>query len=76
MFSGAVVNDEFKISISGCSLLVYGNGIEFCMMTLYLTTLLNSLGIFYIDNNVFGKYRQFDFFLCSLYAFLFLVLLN
>lgn len=43
MFSGAVVNDGSKISISSCSLLVYRNGIEFHMPTLYLMTLLGSV---------------------------------
>ena len=75
MLSGAVVNGAFKISICSCPLLVCRNRIEFCMPNWCLTTLLNSLGIFFIDSNVIGKYRKFDFFLCSLYAFYFFFLL-
>ena len=39
------------ISISGCSLLVYRNTIDFCILTLFLATLPNSL---FSSNSFFG----------------------
>ena len=76
IFSGAVVNDAFKISVSCCSLLVCRNRIEFFMLTFCFKNLLNLIGLLFVDSNVIGKYRKFDFFFAVYMPFISFSLLN
>ena len=75
------------ISLSDLSLLVYRNARDFCVLILYLATLLNSLmsssnflvvslGLFYVLNHVICKQWQFYFFLLIWISFISFSCLN
>ena len=46
------------------------------MLTFCLKNLLNLIGLFFVDSNVIGKYRKFDFFFAVYMPFISFSLLN